>query len=256
MLIVYLFPYAILAQEDTKPKENTSILSFTKATKKVIDKSNMPKYREEFFVLILDDTVKHGKYKKISGRMANMGTIIEEGSYAEGKKTGLWKLGYEKWGYAQGQYLNDKKVGIWEYYDYNKKLEHKYDHTNHELLFRSEWKNKCDCIIIDGAEETLIKPDILPTFVGGETEMYRPLFDLITPTHEVFMQKKSGTVLIEVIIDEQGKIEVKGIHQGLEPKFDKEVLEGIKIPNEFLPAQKNEKNVKVRCYFPYTFKSN
>jgi hypothetical protein len=35
------------------------------------------------------------------------------------------------------------------------------------------------------------------------------------------------------------------------------VLEGMKtIPHEFLPAQKNGKNVKVRCYFPYTFKSN
>jgi len=49
--------------------------------------------------------------------------------------------------------------------------------------------------------------------------MYYNLSDLITPTHEVIIQQKSGVVLIRVIIDKEGKIEVKDVYQGLCKNF-------------------------------------
>ena len=255
LILICLTLSVSLAQIDKKG--NKSVNSLKKPVKMKIDQSNVPKYREEFFVLIENESIKHGAYKKISQSMYTKGEIMEEGQYDAGKKVGLWKFGIRQLGSSQGQYFNDRKIGIWNYHNANKKLNHKYDHSNNLVLFKSEWINQCDCVVIDNERETRIKPDNLPLFVGGEIEMYYHLFDLITPTHEVITQRKSGVVLIRVIIDEKGKIEVKDVYQGLEPNFDTVVLRGMKtIPNEFLPAKKDNKPVKVRCYFPYAFKSS
>jgi len=63
----------------------------------------MLKYREEFYVLTQNYTVKHGKYKKISGRVYNAGEIMEEGMYYEGKKVRLWEFDIRQLGSSQGQ---------------------------------------------------------------------------------------------------------------------------------------------------------
>lgn len=155
-------------------------------------------YREKYFVLKHDRTVKHGEFMKFENDLLDRPVISEignfahgdrdgnwyffyprgsalrmEGHYSMGKKTGEWKEYYsttppneegnltlentlavneairtndqgntyirkDNITYAAlGDYKQGQKVGIWQYYDYDGNVTHRYDHSTGRLVYSS-----------------------------------------------------------------------------------------------------------------------
>ncbi|MDB5278749.1 MAG: Antitoxin component YwqK of the YwqJK toxin-antitoxin module [Ferruginibacter sp.] len=67
-------------------------------------------------------------------------SIAVEGSYAKGKKEGLFKLYFDNGQLAQtGNYSNDKKSGLWQYYYESGAKQQVFNFTNNEILIEEFW---------------------------------------------------------------------------------------------------------------------
>ena len=120
-----------------------SFLSFSQETKKVKIKNKEDNSIEVFYVLISNDTIKHGIYNLLvdnklkievhyknglkEGVWTEYNTFSnkkkEEGIYINDKKEGIWKSFQENGSdiLSQGNYINDKREGDWILYQKNGK---------------------------------------------------------------------------------------------------------------------------------------
>src|SRR5688572_26224979 len=143
--LVVLFTTQLQAQELTK----------------VVNYISQKKEREEYFALITDKKIKHGKYKRIDTYSKFVleegyykqnlkdslwveylqGTPhkLKEGYYFKGKKTGVWRecvfTGSAIYLKEKGAYKDDVRVGPWPLYNEKGETIEVYDFSRDSLLY-------------------------------------------------------------------------------------------------------------------------
>ncbi len=221
-----------------------------KETKKITVTSLYPPYKEVFYALKSDPSVKHGEYLLISE-----GKILIQGYYKTGKKDSLWtEFTIEGKTRYKGCYKQDVRVGIWEYYNNKEELEQKIDFTdNSMLLYRTQYANHPFRIIF-GSDTISTVLDRPPLFLGGETRIKEIINSEIEPPLHKSNDKTIGTVYVEFTIDSTGKSANHHILKGLGPGCNIEALRVIKlIPDEWFPGVYQGKFVTVNYMIPVFF---
>lgn len=98
--------------------------------------------------------------------------------------------------------------------------------------------------------------DTPPTYVGGESAMYKFLSENIVYPPLAIENNIQGRVMIQFVIDEKGKVTNPVILRGVDPVLDKEALRVIKQMPNWNPGTLKGKAVKVRYTMPVQFKLN
>ncbi len=98
--------------------------------------------------------------------------------------------------------------------------------------------------------------DQKPEAIAGEKEFLMTMYRKMNYPAQGREKGIQGTVKVEVIVNEMGKLENSKIAKSLGQDFDKEALSAIRRGFElpFRPAMKNGKPVKVKYEIPVRFK--
>jgi TonB family protein len=98
------------------------------------------------------------------------------------------------------------------------------------------------------AEET-------PVFPGGEHELLKFINTNVRYPAEAKAKKVEGRVIVEFVVNEDGRISDVKIVRGLEPSLDAEAVRVIGLMSQpWTPGKENGQNVAVRYTVPITFR--
>ncbi len=107
-------------------------------------------------------------------------------------------------------------------------------------------------------EETELPPPVafaekMPEYPGGQAEMYKFLQDNIQYPESARTNQIQGVVLVEFVVERDGKVSNVEVKASLYPDCDKEAVRVIKLMKNWEPARSMGK--PVRCFFriPVTF---
>ena len=178
---------------------------FGQETKKVTKEPKDSQYKEIYYVLKSDQSQRHGKYQKFVYKKI----LILEGFYKNGLKDSIW-TNYRWDGQdikSQGYYAEDKKVGVWDFYNFKKELEQKYDFTRNEVVYfkPDDEKMKEGYKVINGTDTIRIQLDQPPLYIGGSMPMFESIMENIRYPQLAREKGTSGTVYIAFTIDSNGK---------------------------------------------------
>ena len=178
-----------------------------------IIKSNNNGLKEKYHVLKSDGTTRDRKYEKYLN-----GNLIENGLYS-----------------------NNIKVGIWEFYSFNK-LELKYNFDNDSVEYHT----------INIVNDSMDRPTL---FLGSSSEITKIIQTNILYPEDAVKAKKSGKVLITIRIDANGKPIKYYVSKSIFPSLDNEALRVVKLiqPN-WLPCIINNKKVESQVTLPVIFR--
>ncbi len=228
---------------------------FAQGIKQIIVKHRNPWYTETFYVLKSNKSVKQGNYQKLG----YLNVVLINGYYKQGLKDSTWTEHY--WGgikmKSKGSYLQDKKIGIWEYYDFNGALEQQYDYSESRLIFdkKIELQKDNEFTVIAGSDTIKTKLDHGPIYIGGSALMLDPIH--IDFPKEAGEKKISGTVYISFVVDKNGKAVNHKVKKGIGYGCDEEAMRVVKlIPDSWIPGQLNGQAVDVLFIQPIGFKVN
>ncbi|RFS18339.1 energy transducer TonB [Emticicia sp. C21] len=219
--------------------------------KKVLKKHSSNPFtneREEYEVLADDKKVKHGLYKKWVNDK-----LTEEGYYKNNKKDSIWTRYSGQTILNIGNYANDEKVGIWEFYINATELDQEYDFTKKVLVsFKPPKKNTIYQIIsdIDTIYAPLSRP---PLIIGGQYAYLEKVAQNLRYPVEAMRNNIGGTVFVRFTIDEAGKTSDFKVINKRNKSLDMEALRVVKLIDDWLPAIKDGKPVKVIHILPIIF---
>ncbi|MCB9223878.1 MAG: energy transducer TonB [Crocinitomicaceae bacterium] len=233
----------------------SSTIALSQKVKKIIVDDYDLFCKHEYYVLKKDKTVKHGPYKSTWVT----GNPREEGYFKMGLKDSLWTYfdPLRPIIASRGYYENDKKVGIWEYYDEKEQIMHRYNHSNHYLSYTTYTDTTLKHTIRLNDSIMDVKLQRPPIYLLGEKSKFRVIQDNIKYPQRAIEENIYGTVRISFYIDLEGNaIEHEFINQ-IGGGCDEEAMRVVKlIPNEWIPAVYNNKEVEVRIVLPITFVLN
>jgi protein TonB len=109
-------------------------------------------------------------------------------------------------------------------------------------------------IAAEEAPEIFSYVEVMPKFIGGETEMVKWINkNLKIPTIAV-EQGVSGTVNLRFVVKKDGSIDNVTVLKSLDPSCDKEAIRVIKEMPKWIPGQQNGNPVDVYFQLPIRFK--
>ncbi|MHB1279259.1 MAG: energy transducer TonB [Bacteroidia bacterium] len=97
-------------------------------------------------------------------------------------------------------------------------------------------------------------PDIMPEFPGGEKEMQKFVFKHLEYPPLAIEYGIHGRVMVEFIIDEDGKVTNAKILKGIGWGCDEAALKVVNAMPRWKPGEYDGKIVKVRFVLPITFR--
>ena len=105
-------------------------------------------------------------------------------------------------------------------------------------------------------ETTMLSDKTLPQFPGGDIELYQYIANNIKYPSVATQEKVEGRVIVQFIIDSEGRVVSPKILRGLTPECDAEVLRVVGLMPRWKPAEQD--GVAVECDFvlPVIFKIN
>jgi len=109
---------------------------------------------------------------------------------------------------------------------------------------------------INAPQDTTIYPivDTMPKFQGGDMEKFRRYLTLNLKYPEEAREKKiEGTVYIQCVVTDKGKVDMVRVGRGVDPLLDKEALRVVLSSPGWEPGIKNGKKVSVAFTFPVAF---
>jgi len=95
--------------------------------------------------------------------------------------------------------------------------------------------------------------DELPEFIGGEKEMYRFLQSNLVYPESAIKSKISGKVLVEFVVERDGRVTNVKIVNHLHPDCDKEAVRVIQMMPKWKPGKAMGKPVKYLFRIPVAF---
>lgn len=102
-------------------------------------------------------------------------------------------------------------------------------------------------------DSILRKAERMPSFAGGETEKRRYFDRNLKYPEQALERRKEGTVLVSIIIDEDGNITEPKLLRGFDAECDQEALRLVKEMPKWNPGMEGDDFVKVKFTFPVNF---
>lgn len=181
--------------------------------------------KEVFYVLKDDQEIRHGEYKRTSGKFKTI-----------------------------GQYANNKRTGIWKSFDYNGELIQTIDFSTNSITPNKISDNSKLWIKKDNAFVE-VRPDQAPAFIGDYAMLYRLVGVTLRYPAEARRLGTQGTVLVSVIITKDGRITDETVEKGIGHGLDEEALRVIQqIPDEWIPGVVNGEATDIKIILPVIFK--
>ena len=227
---------------------------FGQATKKVTEEHKHPYSKEVYYVLKSDKKIRHGKYQKLYSN----DVLKLEGFYKNGLKDSIW-INYRWDGQgieSQGYYAIDKKVGVWDFYNFKKELEQKYDFTKNEVVYflPDDEKMKEGYNVINGSDTIRTQLDQPPLYISGSMQMIEIIVENIRYPRLALEKGTSGKVYITFTIDSTGKTSGHRITEGIGSGCDEEALRVARlIPDSWVPGLLNGHSVNVEYVLPIQY---
>ncbi|AII53783.1 energy transducer TonB [Hymenobacter sp. APR13] len=222
LLAAALLPLAATAQKTTK----------------VVVKQTNPWSHETYYVLQEDKKVKHGPYLKERTGPRTMPVLA--GFYKQGQRDSTWvEYGWNGRLQGTGQYRNDQKTGVWSYYAFGDTLEQRYNHSTRILEFariRPADQRK-QYTIVEGTNSRQVTLDRPPLYIGGQQVMNQAVATSVQYPPQALRNRTGGEVVIEFLVDEQGRASGHRVKSGIGLGCDEEALEAVQqLPAEWLPG--------------------
>jgi TonB family protein len=104
-------------------------------------------------------------------------------------------------------------------------------------------------------EPIYTKIDTMPSYAGGEKEMFQKLQQVKYPLDAV-QNKIEGTVSLRFVVNSDGSMSNIEILQSIGGGCDEEAIRVLRTLEKWVPGVKNGKNVSVYCTMPVKFKLN
>ena len=98
----------------------------------------------------------------------------------------------------------------------------------------------------------------MPAFPGGATALHQFLATHITYPPEAFKAGRSGSVVVQFVVDEQGRTRDVEAVRTSDPEFDAVAKYVVLMMPWWTPGMENGQPVRVRCTLPivFTFRRN
>lgn len=250
--------------------------------KKVKTKSKSKGYKEIYFVLKSDKTVKHGAYTQTDLN----GNILKTGFYKNNVKDSLWNIyipgtnlvksqGYYKDGYKDinwvnfgfdhnniyrlisfGNYDKGEKTGVWEYKNSRNQTFFKTNYSENKIL-NSELNSTNVEYYVNNMPQTANTDH--PAFYDGGLEICNKSVRISSKMP--LLKSADGAsvnenvVIISFIIDENGVASEHTIEKSVGVCCDEKAFNAVKaIPDRWVPARVNGKFVESKFILPVTVK--
>jgi protein TonB len=97
-------------------------------------------------------------------------------------------------------------------------------------------------------------PDLMPEFPGGDVEMQKFIMNNLEYPPLAIENNIQGRVLVEFIVDEQGKVTQVKVLKGIGWGCDEAAMKVVKKMPRWKPGIHNGKLVKVRYVMPFRFR--
>jgi TonB family protein len=191
--------------------------------------------------------------------------------YIDGKRTGQSFVWYENhkvkwsWNYKNGklhgkqfsyfktdslesvdEYNDGKQVGKFVIYWENNKLKRQELHEDDSLIAGK-------CYDTTGHEIAFYKYAEMPVFPGGESALMTFLRMHIHYPASAVENDIQGRVIVDFVVDKNGKIQDVNISKGVYPSLDKEAIRVVKSMPDWIPGKQDGNTVNVSYKVPIKF---
>lgn len=95
------------------------------------------------------------------------------------------------------------------------------------------------------------KVDEMPTYKGGEAALMKFMCDNLKYPKEAISSGKEGRVVIQFVIEKDGKVSSRKVVKSVSPQLDAEAMRVSKLINNLTPGK--IKGQAVRCHFSLPF---
>lgn len=95
------------------------------------------------------------------------------------------------------------------------------------------------------------KVDEMPTYKGGEVALMKFMCDNLKYPKEAISSGKEGRVVVQFVIEKDGKVSARKVVKSVSPQLDAEALRVSKLINNWTPGK--IKGQAVRCHFSLPF---
>ncbi len=156
--------------------------------------------------------------------------------------------------FEKGDFKDGSKVGIWEYYDINRKLIQKFDHSSHVLVYDRSPSKPVSFSMLGERGWVNVVSSTPPMYVGGADRMIRQLSEKLRFPDEAARKGFSGVVKVSFTINEKGKVGNYVIEEAVGGGCEEEAVRALRsIPNEWIPGRVNGKAVTSKYIIPIKF---
>jgi len=229
------------------------ITAFCQDTKLVKTTDKKKSITEEYHVLASDKATRQGAYVKYDITGAH---ILEKGFYKNGEKDSLW-TDYQFPGtdvVTEGVFKMGKRIGMWTFYRNKDTVEQIYNFSEHKMLFYFKDNSRKYAVINgkDTADAQLTKP---PMYIGGRNLINLLVNENLQYPDNAWQDKKEGTVLVALVVNQEGKAGKGWIKKGVNKALDEEALRVVNLlPDTWLPGMFNGIPVNTIYEIPVTFR--
>ena len=109
------------------------------------------------------------------------------------------------------------------------------------------------CFNIDGNEIKYFSYEIMPQFPGGLVVLLRYISKTLNYPEDMWKRGIQGDVIVQFIVDKDGKISNVEVTRGVSPTLDSEAIRVVKSLPNWTPGMKDGEIVSVRYSIPITF---
>ena len=107
-----------------------------------------------------------------------------------------------------------------------------------------------------GDQEPYDKVEQMPEFPGGLTAMIKFVMENVRYPKAAMETNKQGTVVVEFIVEKDGKVSHAKAIQSVSDEIDAEAIRVVNAMPKWTPGKQDGKNVRVRFSMPVTFNLN
>lgn len=95
-----------------------------------------------------------------------------------------------------------------------------------------------------------------PEFHGGEDSLFAFIKNNIHYPENALQNKTEGIVVVQFVIDTNGKVNNISVLKGINEELDKEAIRVVSLMSDWVPAEKNFEKIKVSISLPILFEIN
>lgn len=107
---------------------------------------------------------------------------------------------------------------------------------------------------VTAGDDTLVVVEVMPSFPGGEQEMFRYIFENINYPPEAKKLGIQGKVVVRFVVTAEGRINDVAVVRGVHPLLDAEAVRVVSMMPDWSPGLMGDTPVNVRFSIPVTFR--